>query len=181
VLPGAAAAAAIAVVATHLLDFGAWDLRVHVLDSGYEWSFSHVLATLAYAAGAAICGARAAGAVRARREWWVAFAVFGVLLVDNVTRLHEHVPMWPLLYGPFLAALCVAVVRLASGSDRAVLVYGGVVLLCGSLAIHVLGPPLVHAFGWGVESWAYQVKIAVKEASELAGWVLLVPALARLP
>jgi hypothetical protein len=175
----AAAAAAIAVLVTQLLDFGAWDLRVHLLDSGYEWSYSHILATLAFAAGAVICGANAAAAPRMRGTWWIACALFGVLLLDNVTRLHEHVPMWPIVYGPFLAALCVSIIRVTAGSRQARLVHVGVALLCISLAIHVFGPPLVHLFGWGADSWAYQVKIAVKEGTELAGWVLLVPALAR--
>ncbi len=53
-------------------------------------------------------------------------------------------------------------------------------MLLASLAIHVLGPSAVRALGWGPDSWAYQVKVGLKEGSELAGWVLLLPPLARL-
>jgi hypothetical protein len=53
-------------------------------------------------------------------------------------------------------------------------------LLLASLAIHVLGPSAVRALGWGPDSWAYQIKVGLKEGTELAGWVLLLPPLARL-
>ena len=180
-LPALAASAALAIeVTTHLVDFAAWSLRVRLLDSGYEWSYSHLLATLAMAAGTGICGVGAVASHSHRRAWPVAAVLFGVLLIDNVTRLHEHVPHWPLVYGPLLAGLCGALVVVATRTPAAGLVHAGVALLCASLAIHVAGPEVVRALGWGSGSWGYQVKVALKEGLELAGWVLLVPALARL-
>jgi hypothetical protein len=177
-LPVLAASAALAIeVTTHLVDFAAWGLRVRLLDSGYEWSYSHLLATLAMATGAGVCAVGAATSRPHRRAWAVAAVLFGVLLVDNVTRLHEHVPHWPLVYGPLLAGLCAALVLVAMRTRAAGLVYAGVALLCASLAIHVVGPGVVRALGWGSASWGYQVKVALKEGLELAGWVLLVPAL----
>jgi hypothetical protein len=166
-------------IATHLVDFGAWNLRVRLLDSAYEWSSSHILASVAIAAGAVICGLGALAADRRRRTWVVASALFGVLLIDNVTRLHDGIPHWQVLYVPLLAALCIATVRVALGTDALPLVLAGIALLCGSFAIHTLGPHVVHLLGWGVASWGYQVKVALKEGTELAGWVLLVSALLR--
>ncbi|MGZ4272449.1 MAG: hypothetical protein ACXVFN_15100 [Solirubrobacteraceae bacterium] len=163
--------------ATHLADFG-WHLRVRLLDSSYEWSYSHLLATAAFAAGTVIC-ARAAATGQRRRAWAVGAGAFGVLLVDNVTRLHAHIPHWPAVFGPILATLCVALLRAARGTSAERLVAVGVGLLFLSLAIHVLGPALVHALGWSDQSWGYQIKVALKEGTELAGWVLLVPALLR--
>ena len=49
-----------------------------------------------------------------------------------------------------------------------------------SYAIHVFGVQAVEALGWGIESLAYQLKVGVKQGTELAGWLLLVLALWRL-
>ena len=181
---GIALAVAAAVVAiettTHLLDFGIYDLRIKLLDSAYEWSYSHLVATSAFAAGT-VCGflgARAAQSLRG--AWWVTCYLFGFLLVDNVTRLHEHLGPWPVLYAPILVGLFIALAALARGSDLAVVVYAGIALLFVSLGIHVFGPGIVRIVGWSPSGWGYQVKVALKEGTELAGWVLLVPALAQL-
>jgi hypothetical protein len=172
------AAALIAEVTTHLIDFGVYDLRIRILDSSAEWSYSHLLATFALAAGALAC-ARGAAWGDKRRLWRVASALFAFLCVDGATRLHEHVPAWPILYAPVLIALSGSLVAISSGTDQADVVFVGLALLFGSFAIHVFGPGVVHAFDWAPSGWAYQVKVALKEGSELAGWVILVPAVFR--
>lgn len=181
---GAALAAAAAVMATQVLDYGAWNLRVHTLDASREWSWSHVASAIGIACATALCvtGAARAGAETGERRgaWRAAAVLLGVLLADNVTRLHEHVPHWPAVYAPIVAGLAVAVVIAAAGRPGARLVQAAVVLLCASLVIHVAGPAAVRALGWGPASLAFQVKVALKEGSELAGWVLLVAGLARL-
>jgi len=179
--PFVAAALALAVESTtHLLDFGVYHLRIEALNSANEHSYSHWLATVAFAVGSVSggLGARRAGSHRA--AWWSICGLFGFLFVDTIFRLHDHIGSWPLLYAPILIGLAVALVTVARGTDLAVVVYAGLVLLFASLGIHVFGPSVVRALGWGPAGWAYQVKIALKEGSELAGWVLLVPALARL-
>jgi hypothetical protein len=84
------------------------------------------------------------------------------------------------VYAPLLGVLMVSLAVLARGSDQQRLVLGALALLLASLAIHVLGPHVVRALGWGPDSWAYQIKVGLKEGSELAGWVLLLPPLAKL-
>lgn len=177
----AAAALVLAVAtATHLVDFGVYDLRVRILDSASEWSYSHLLATVAFASGTLIGGLAAGWAVRRRPAWALTGVLFAVLLADNVTRLHEHIPHWEAVYGPLLVVLSVALLALSARTDLAGLVVAGLGLLVASLVIHVAGPTVVRALGWDATGWAYQVKVAVKEASELAGWTLLIPALGRL-
>jgi hypothetical protein len=176
----AGAAALTAEAVTHLVDFGVYDLRLRLLDSAYEWSLSHLLATGAFAVGAVACAVGATPAKPRRRAWAAGAGLFAFLLADNVTRLHEHVSFWPVVYAPVLLALSVSVVLVAEGTELDVVVYSGLGLLVGSLAVHVLGPPVVRTLGWGPDGWAYQVKVAIKEGTELAGWVLVVPALARL-
>jgi hypothetical protein len=169
-------------VAGHLVDFRLDDLRVRLLDASQEWSWSHIAATVAFAASAVVCAlaARRARAASRRREWWLLAGLFGILLTDNVTRAHEAVPQWPLLVAPAVACVGVVVVRLARGTpvlEMAVVALG---LLLVSFAIHVLGHALVHSAGWSPQTWAYQIKVALKEGTELAGWMLLVPVLMRL-
>jgi hypothetical protein len=180
-LPLALAAGVLALeLGLQLLDFGAYGLRVGFLDSADEWSYSHVLATLAFAAGTV------AGVIATRRgtrpgaAWIGVGSVFGVLFLDNVTRAHEHVPAWPVLYAPLLGALAVCLAVVARGTDRRPFVLAGLGLLFASLAIHVGGPTAIRALGWTPDGWAYQVKVALKEGSELAGWLLVVPAALRL-
>lgn len=181
-VPYAAAGAALALeTATHLLDFGVYDFRIRLLDSSYEWSWSHLAATAAFAA-CAVIGARAAIAATGhrRRAWSTIWAAFSLLLVDNVTRLHDRIGFWPAIYAPLLLAVCVALATVARGTERERVVQAGIGLLFGSLVVHVLGPSVVSLMGWGPGTWAYQVKVAIKEGTELAGWLLLVPALANL-
>jgi uncharacterized membrane protein YfbV (UPF0208 family) len=177
----AAGAAALAVeVTTHLVDFGVFDLRINVINSNYEWSYSHVLATLALGVGAISCAWGAVLGQEARATRGVASALFALLWLDGVTRVHEHVPVWPAVYAPILISLAASLVAIARGTDRANVVYAGLALLLSSLVIHVLGPDVVHALGWQQGSWAYQIKVALKEGTELAGWVVLVPAVVAL-
>jgi hypothetical protein len=181
VLPFAAAGAALALEsAIHLANFGLDDLRIRMLDSNYEWSYSHLLATGAFATGAVTSVIAARSGVRRARTWWTAGALFAFLAVDGATRIHEHIPAWPVVYAPVLVCLCVAVASLAEGTDEEPVVRAGIALLALSIVIHVFGPGVVHRLGWSPEGWAYQSKVALKEGTELAGWVLLVPALVRL-
>jgi len=169
-------------MATQLLDFTAWNLRVRALDASYEWSWSHVASTTCIAIGTVLCvaGAIRAGAGGRRRAWRAAGVLMAVLLADNITRLHEHVPHWPVVYAPLVVGLGVAMAAVAAGRPGARLVHAAVALLCLSLVIHVAGPKAVSALGWSPTSLAFQVKVGLKEGTELAGWVLLLSGLARL-
>jgi len=169
-------------MATQLLNFTAWNLRIRALDASYEWSWSHVASTTCIATGTVLCvaGAARAGGGGRRRAWRAAAILMAVLLADNVTRLHEHVPHWPVVYAPLVVGLGVAMAAVAAGRPGARLVHAAVALLCLSLVIHVAGPRAVSALGWSPTSLAFQVKVGLKEGTELAGWVLLLTGLARL-
>ena len=167
-------------MATHLVDFGADDLRIRLLDSAYEWSWSHLVATAAFATAAVLGFVGAHRATEHRRAWRLTAVLFAFLFVDNVTRAHDHFAGWPVVYAPLLAALMLSIAVVAWDTDQRRIVVVALTLLIASLVIHVLGPHVVRALGWGPDGWAYQVKVGLKEGSELAGWVLLLPPLARL-
>ena len=174
------AAAITTLFVTQLVDFRAFDLRYRFLNASYEWSYSHVLATAAFVIGAAVS---TVGVARNRSDptaWRVLAGVFVFLALDNVTRLHEHVPGWPVFYAPLLVAVAVAATRVARKTAWLLTVRTGLVLLGLSLVVHVVGHAVVNAAGWTTGSWAFQCKLALKEGTELAGWLLLVPSLAFL-
>ena len=179
-----AVAAAVVVIefATHLADFGLDNLRIRLLDSSYEWSYSHLLATAAFVAGALFTGAAAAARVPRRLAWAVACVLFALLFVDNVTRFHEHIGFWPAIYAPILVGLALSILILVRETDLAGVAYAGLALMLASLVLHAGGRPfVVSVMGWDHEAWGYQiVKVALKEGLELAGWTLLVPTLVRL-
>jgi hypothetical protein len=175
-LPAAVALGAVA--ATHL---GSWAAGAHtrVLDARSAWSWSHFAATAAFAAGAAVC---AVNAVRTagmpRRRWWViAGVVFAILFADGATRAHDHLAHWALVLLPMLVVLGGALLLATAGDAVAPAVVAGLALLATSFVVHATGPHLVKAAGWPPDGFAYQVKVALKEGLELAGWVVVLIAL----
>jgi hypothetical protein len=165
----AAGAVLLAATAVHLLNFAATGGSFRFLDSGWVLSYSHVLATLGYAAGlvAGATGFRSHGTNR--RTWGLLAATSGVLLVDHVTR------------APLAVLLAVLSLRIARRSDRAGVVVAGVVALAAALVVHLVLRRLAAVTPWEPHGynfeWWFQVAVALKEGLELAGWVLLAPAL----
>jgi hypothetical protein len=175
-----AAGAAALVLATSLVDFALDGGRVRIFDAEAQWSWSHLLATAAFAGGAlmAVRNARAGGA--RRRAWQAIGVLFGLLLLDNVTRFHTHIGFWPALYAPILVGLSAAIWSLARDTREATVIAAGLLALFVSVSFHVAGPYVMHALGRSAGSWPYQIKASLKESTELAGWILVVPGLWRL-
>ncbi len=167
---------------TNLVDFGADDERIGLLNANLASSWSHRATAGALLVGGGLAALRAGRAAR-RRPWWGATAAALVLLfVVEVSPAHVQVDRLShgkLIYVPLLACLVVCVLRLVQGSDEMTVVRVALAALAGSYVVHVLGPGAVRALGWGTDSWAYQVKVGLKEGTELSGWLLLVLALWR--
>jgi uncharacterized membrane protein YfcA len=185
----AAAVGFVAVLVTHLIDFGSENLSVRLLDANSDTSWSHRLITATLVAVTAVA---VVGAWRSRRQrglWTIAAAILAFLAVDELSNLHTQVDQlaWgKALYGPLLLILGVCIWRLAgpwrpadAKAERWELRVGIAVLFI-SFGIHVLGPHIVHALGYGTDSWPYQVKVALKQGTELAGWLLVLIGLWRL-
>jgi hypothetical protein len=168
------------VMATQLVDFTLLDFRSRILDSGYEWSYSHLAAKAMFGAGALACVLGAAAGREARLPWLTTSALFAFLCVDGAIRLHDGFSLWPVAYIPLLGALAAGILVISAGSRLAPIARAGLIVLGAALAVHVLGHAAVQAVGWGPDRWGYQIKVGAKEGLELAGWTLLVPALARL-
>ena len=178
---GAAGAAAILVcaLASQLLDFWAYDLRVELLDTNSEAGALGLLGP-----GAMVAAALSAWfvAMRFRHATPVALAVLLTFLaVDHAAGLHTEVPRWRLASFPLLAVTFLALVVVARGPASG----GGRMLLCGiallaaaSLALHEIGGWLMDRLGVVPDSWAFQIKLALKHGTEAAGWFLVALGLA---
>jgi hypothetical protein len=175
-----AAGAAALVLATSLVDFALDGGRLRIFDAEAEWSWSHLLATGAFAGGAAIAVRHASEGGPRRRPWLLLGVLFVILLLDNVTRLHTHIGFWPAVYAPLLVGLSASIWSLARGTREATVVAAGLMALFVSVSFHVAGPYVMHALGRGAGSWPYEIKASLKESTELAGWILVVPGLWRL-
>jgi hypothetical protein len=175
-----ATAVAGTVIVTNLIDFEADGLRIRLLDADLGSSLSHRATAAALLAGGALALLRARRA-GGRRAWWGATAAALIILfVAEVSPAHvdvDRLSYGKLIYVPLLACLVVCVRRLVDGSDQGTVMWVGLATLAGSYAVHVLGPQVVQTLGWGTDSWAYQLKVGLKEGAELAGWLLLVLAL----
>jgi len=163
-------------IAAHLIDFGVYDLRIRIMDAGLGSS------PVAWVSPVALAVALAATIVLARRKRiTVALVpVLAVVLVLATRHLGESLPHWQLLLLPPLGIALLLLWREADRLDplAARICRAGCVLLVAAFALHVFGGALLHAIGIGVDSWAYQVKIAFKEGFEIAGFLLVASGLA---
>jgi hypothetical protein len=171
-----------AVLATSFFGF-AEHLNAAVLDanSGSSWSHGVIDALLLGATAAGMIGVWLSRGED--RPWIVAAAIFLLLAVDELSPLHASVDQlgWgKALYAPILLVLSVSIWRLSAGTDQSATVRLGLTMLLVSFGFHVFGPLVVNAIGWGSNSWGYQVKGVLKQGTELAGWLFVVPALWRL-
>ena len=167
---------------TNLVDFEADGERIRLLNANLASSWSHRATAGALLLGGGLAAVRAGRAARRRRWWGAAGAGLILLFVVEVSPAHVQVDRLShgkLIYVPLLACLVVCVLRLVEGTDQLTVLRVALVALTGSYVVHVLGPDAVRALGWGTDSWAYQVKVGLKEGLELSGWLLLVWALWR--
>jgi hypothetical protein len=177
-----AALAAVGQMAAQFVDYWAFGLRYAALDgnssaNAFGWLSAAMMAV------AAVSFAAAALDHRAERASWSLAAVFLFLLVDNRVDLHEAVAHGKLLFTPLLAALFLLVrhVSARTPGPAAYLLRAGLACLVVSFAAHIFGPAILSWAGWGEETWQDQTKVAIKEAAEVAGWILISSgALARL-
>ena len=166
-----------AVAATHLVDYGVYNLRYGALNANLSESWSHVLDACALLLGALVC---LAGAWRSplERATWVAVAVVLLLFtVDEVSSLHAEIGgsrFGKLLYAPILVVLVYGVWRLTRRGPYRAVVRAGAAVLSAAYAIHVLDPHhIARALGWRDGGWAFQCVVALKEGTELAGVLLI--------
>jgi hypothetical protein len=173
----------VAVIASNVIDFELDHPRIALLDANAGSSWSHRATAAALAAGALVAGGAALRPRAERLVWATTAGILGVLFVTEISTIHVAVDrhsLGKLVYVPLLAALVACLWRLFHGRSGASAVRTAVVVLAASYVVHLFGARVLAAVGWGPDSLAYQLKVGLKEGSELAGWLLVIIALVRL-
>jgi hypothetical protein len=179
-----AGGAALAVIATNQIDWSADRLDIKIINANLGFSWSHDLDKLILGTGviAAVGGALRPG--RHRRLWITTASVLALFLIDELSPLHAqigdvHFGVGKLMYAPILLVIGICVWLLATGTTEQFVVAAGVAILSVCFGMHVLGMQILkHLFGY--LSSPYQFGVGIKEGTELAGLLLVVPALCRL-
>jgi hypothetical protein len=172
-----AVAVALAQIAAQLVDFQLYDLHLRALNANSDASAVAWLTPAGMAlalAGTLACLQR--GRTATARRAVVATVLVGLLAVSSTRRgvfgeslsLHRST----LLLAPALALLLALLLREAREADTISrgLLQVGCGLLVASYVLHLMGAALADAVG-GEHSWTYQVGSAVKEGTEVAGWL----------
>jgi hypothetical protein len=170
-------------MASQWIDFRLFNLRLRVLDSDHHASVFGAMSIVAQAVAAAAIGLRA---VSTRRPAFLPVAALvGVLTVPRALMRYE--PVFerydvPILVAPFTVVF-VVLCALALRDARRVrfMVWGSLVLLAASFALHAVGPQADSGGGRSypaTHAWAYQVTGMFKHGAELAGWMLLTTGIA---
>jgi hypothetical protein len=172
-----AAAVALAQIAAQLVNFQVYDLHVRALNANSDASVVAWLTPLGMAL--AVLGVFASlqrrDRARARRAV-VGALIVGLLVVASARRgafggslsLHRSTLVLAPALALLLALLLVEARKLDVIARR--LLQIGCALLVGSYVLHLLGGAVVQAVG-GEHSWTYQVGAALKEGTEVAGWL----------
>jgi hypothetical protein len=158
----------LALVAAQFIDF-AFRLHSALLNSDTHASAFGIISLLAQ--GAVVVAAAVVARRSPRRKAWLMLGA--LLLALLVIRIWVGYKAWLLLVPLAIAAtLCW---QLAAGGPARTrtIIRAGLALLTLSFLVHAVGVKVVHGLGYGADTWPYQVKAAVKHASELAGWLLL--------
>jgi hypothetical protein len=176
---------------THLVDVLGLGGRIHSLDAdrdGGLWTWASVAAQ---AAGAALLALLAVTSLRWRAFAWCS-AALAFLSLDDSLVIHEKLGAalsffphgsrlaWPLVYLPLLAALTIALWRMAEAQDgrwMRVLVRGGLCALVLAVVLEV-GTLALFLVGQGDNSVGYEIEVAIEESLEMAGWIWIAGGLA---
>jgi hypothetical protein len=167
-------ALALAAAAGHLVDYVAFDFQVRALNTNTHASIFGIISLLALAAAFAAAAITAARTPAQRVHGSLLAAVLGILLALRIV----HPPDVVLIALPSIAAAFVLLWWWsAAGPDARRVLRAGCLLLATSLVVRKVGFDAVNALGYGVDSWAYQTRDALRHALELAGWLLVATAL----
>jgi hypothetical protein len=165
---------AIAATVGHLVDYAAFDFRIRALDTNTHASVFGALSLVALAASFAAAAITAVKEPEQRARGAALAAVLAILLALRVVHPEDVV----LLALPMIAAAFVLLWSWRTSDARARRVLrAGCLLLAASLVVRRFGFDAVKTLGYGIDTWAYQVRVALKHSSELAGWLLVAIAL----
>jgi hypothetical protein len=180
---------------SHLCDLALFDFHVGLVNADSDWSvwgWAGVVADFAPVVGAVQL---ALTTHRQRSSLIVLVVLTAFLSADDFLQLHERVSelgsrlalphasrvVWPLIFMPIMVAMAIILWRLSAQAPmRArMAIRGGLAALVFAILLEMASPGL-FAIGYGHGTWPYELEVAVEEALELGGWMLIAGGLAAL-
>jgi len=166
-------------IAAHLIDKGVYGLRISALDAGLDSSVFGVAGSIIVVL-AAVAGI--AAGVTSRHRWpaicGVLLAAYAVFSLLEIPQTRDGV----LLVLPILLVILIGLLQSARDEPAPVarLLELGAALLVLSFVLHVAVPFVFRHAGIAAGSWPYEIKVALKMASEIAGFGLVAVAFAAI-
>jgi hypothetical protein len=160
----------------HAVAVFVFDSYSSVVDLNVNDSAPDVLSTLAIIAAALGAARLAHPQVADRREAWALAALLTLVVAADIAHTGtESMSVVGALVALALAGVAVLVVRLARASRRqvALLLYGGLGCLVGSLAVSFVFHRVDGYLDVARGDVVYESKIILKQGLELAGWWLV--------
>ena len=167
-------------IAAHLVDYAVYGLRIDALNSNVEDSAAGWMSRFAVIVTIAV----SLVFVASLRRRAVLDRLLPLLLVWVLLEMFLHtrdlLPHWQIVFAIPLGIILLFLVRArasTAGSARTCLLIGCVLLML-SFVFRMHGEALLPALEWLDQGWPYQIRVAVKEAAEVAGWIAVAAGLA---
>ncbi len=195
---GLAATAAGAQTALYLVNVYALSQRVDLLNVDGETTLAAWAGTVAVFATALLCLLLAVPSRTSRRMLLGIAAATALFSIDDALALHERIArtatttlgvqvewgrlLWPAIYLPLLLWTATALVRLARRQASQVrhLLVAGLAALAAAVALEVFSAGLLEVADFARTDWPMVLEMAVEEAAELVGWMLVATALGTI-
>ena len=165
-------------IPANLVDFGVYHYPFALLNPNNEGGLFAWIGGIMIAVAGAVCLLQFRVASE-RGRYLLAGLLLGVVAVENRARIDEQSFHRAVVYGPLFAALLVTLIAISwqwAPAPRWA-VWAGIASLLCSLALHKLAPHVLTHYGYGPGDWPWEVKVSLKESSELFGWALICAAL----
>jgi hypothetical protein len=172
--------------------------RADLLDITAETTLAAWAGTVAVFATAMLCLLLAISAPASRSTLLGIAAATAFLSLDDATALHERVAqtattmlnlpvewgrlLWPAFYLPLLLWLAAALFQLAGRQSSRVrqAILAGLTTLAAAVALEMFSGVLIELANFPEAAWPMVLEIAVEEAAELVGWILIATALGSI-
>jgi hypothetical protein len=166
-------------IAAALVDFGLANNRYGIIDANNEANVFAWLGGLAIAGAATVTALHARTRRDGRLVYILTFLVLAAFALENRIRVNEALFHKAVVYLPLSFALFLGLTLIGYRSSLATryLLWLGIGALVASLMIRKGGLEILERVGYNAGSWPYELGTALKETTELAGWLLILIAL----